>query len=867
MSWRKFTSVTNFKQKRKVDHNKGIIHGDLNIKGNLIVENQTNTESIFYNRKINNKYLFKPLKKRIQIKTLNKGDKFKAKSKRTFEFTLDKDINEMIIKNFALIYLYSYVSLSSEFNYNNNGVYKLSNDNFLFGKIYKKQSDKFISDIGNKTSYSLPKIYINKNNNKIRFFENNYNEYDNNELIKNNYGDDIKDIGIALGYGDLNYQSLFLHNDVENIPMVIRDVYINKNKLYMDIENQSNEDLNLNSYPILRQLPISKYNLSLNYKVYPFVNVLGNDKIVLSGPSFVSKYGSTNYYNSPIFVTNRTGTNYKILNDPRLRDICYNELIPEYINTNTILYITSLTSCVKSSKTDEYFVAFMDYDCCFYLYDSETEKWEKIRGKINGNDLKNETNSNRTGENIRQTGISISNSIEYFYGKKQLDMKDNIVLFTSYRNFIPMIDLSIDGFKTFKNIFDAALNLTGNFKNPNTNVDDNNYIEYDSLKRRYINMPVYCKIINQNTFYSCFGCRILKTDLFSYNGPKNYFLKTTDQGETWENILSEHIEYSEAHTTDRWISEDGNTIEVICVTGPINPYTGYGQYAPNYNEKTLIYNRSTDGGKTWEYSHNNWSIIKTNMYIYNFLPTSFNITQGLDKNNIMLFHNKFENYTIVSFISNPGNRERPTAYITYDNGNNWKSIFQFPYKNSPNNFLINTKFNLNSYSRIENYFETSSNIYPIIPKTTSIPRQGTDTNDFFGISSFINFNIKSGSYQVKGKYTNDGIASSANEPNGKFFEIYDVPLYLRNNVFTFEEQNKDIIDPNNTNKKLKNVEIYSNADYFFDSFKHDYTIFNNDKPILPSRINLDYFYTINDDSVYLTDGIVDILREFEVEYN
>lgn len=878
MAWRKFDSVTNNKKsyvKKLENFNSGEILGDLDITGSLTCDN-LNTSQINYSFYKNRKNLFKIYKETVEFKCLDKNDEFKANSTKKFIAKLrNSNIKKLIIRDFSVINSYVYVS-SVLFGYNPSlnvpqGVYEVNaRSNFLINQnVAIPQNTKF--DTNAFTLYKPSLLIDNSTKEKIRFFQNSYNEFDKGQQLESEYGDFVlTDISLALGYGDLENQSLFYHNNLKEIPLVVRDVNIEGNNIIFDVENQSNKTIKLNEYPILEQLPITKYNVSLSFKNYTFMNVLGSDKIVLSGPVFATTPGLYKaYYYSPIFITNRDATQFKILNDPRISDICYNEIIPEYLSsslsTASQVYISALTSCIKTNNSNEYFVAFMDYDCCFYLYDSETEKWQKKRAKIGGEDLIGGRSNNINGDNVRQIGVELYNNTNLdFYGKKHLDMKDNLVLFTSYREFIPMIDLSIDGLNTFTNIFNGSTDLP---------VDDKDYIESNYSTRISINQQVYSKIINKNVFYSCFGCRINRNSGIIYSGPKNYFVKTNDGGKNWDFLLNDHLEYVQAHATERFISDDGNIIEVIAIVGidANGSYQTYPPYTTPYFKNTIIFNRSIDGGKTWKYTSGNWSIVNPdkqgsiNSY-YERISKNSNRQDGLDKNNILIYHNKVENYTIVSYLSSS---YRPITRITYNNGGSWENNLPFPFLEINQSFydkvyLISSKSL--SPTRYNNYISTLAGISnQINPLTTIIPRQGSDANDYFGVSCITNSYSDYGGRLIDGLYTNTGVSSDALKPNGKLFDIYNVNDEFKQNIFTFESQNKDIIDPTDTTRKLKNLEKYSVADFLFETIKVHYVF--NDPPVFNSlSTTSSEVYQKNNSPVFITGGKNNILRKLDIEY-
>lgn len=353
----------------------------------------------------------------------------------------------------------------------------------------------------------------------------------------------------------------------------------------------------------------------------------------------------------------------------------------------------SMGACVNSSDTDEYFIAFMTYNNKVIMYDSSQGGWENKTGGAITTQPTGLSSADCTFTfphtvNIQEGAGNISRlrnpmAIKHFSSTGKVH---GLVAGFKKNDYLPRIFLSTDNLETFTTIFDntslSQLNITPN-----------------SLISEAVNPEVNTKIIDENTFY-------VQTSVFGdYNSEYiftlNMFLKTTDQGTTWTDIMESHPEYRTAASHTSYISEDGNDIYVVAFytdpedfqydnttyltqqqTGTIytGGNTGGSTNVPPYIypkddniDKYILFNYSNDGGSTWKYSSGNWrNILISGTPMFSLFVTGYQANHNgtLGDNTSFIFHDKKTNNIIVGI---PGaNTNFGFIYTSSsDNGLTW----------------------------------------------------------------------------------------------------------------------------------------------------------------------------------------------------
>lgn len=858
MSFRRFQFHKNRQVKNTLDYLGGTIYNDLIVKGNLNVSGKTSTDVFFSNKEISNtpekiNTLFNLKKETLDISCLNPGESIQPGQSKIFELTLKGKPSELLILNFQW---FNYQFKDGELN---------TTDSFVIGKITMKFSD----------NNNQAKFYINeKEKYNARFFELD-GEYSNETLLSGEFADSAEEIGVSLGYSipDLNayenpineespFKSFFIHDDILRADgkVVIKNITIEQNKLLIEVENQSSIEIKFQKSKIIDSVPVVYNNFSLQFPNYTFVSCI-QDKILCSGPLFATieeindnVIGPGNRiarYVSPIFVTNQKATEFKIINDPRINDICYNSLFdttliddPDYPYIN----IFAIDGTPKYNNANEFFCAFIDgYDCNILLYDSETRKWSKENTQ-----LKRETKPNFSITDInKRIFTKTSYTSQNLLGKKPMDIKDISgeihCMITTYRNrFHPVIDYTT-------NLKDNSLNTILD----ETTIQNLNYSYIDTYGIS-INSPTYSKIIDANYLFSCFGLYVNNisggTDNIggTMRGSKNFFLKTTDGGNNWNDILRTHYEYSVAQTTERFISDDGNIIEIVIITGPydFNSLSYYDNTTNNilnqtdYSANWILFNRSTDGGNTWKYPTGNWSIITKDTEL---LAEQYKNIFSIHKNDILLHYDEVNNETIVGLRFIKGQNYIFKLIRTIDNGESWRSIYPYPYLSSNKfeeigNSFFDINVNLDNTGGTYTYSNNYNNIFaPVIPK------QGSDANSIFGCFSLYNEqSIDAGSYITE--ITTSGRPNHLG-PLGMYNQYYNTGDFS-GNIYTWESTNEEVINIEDQTNNLENLPYETSADRLFEAFFGSYGSNTTE-----DKTNL-----------YTTEAFIDKIRKIEVEY-
>jgi hypothetical protein len=237
---------------------------------------------------------------------------------------------------------------------------------------------------------------------------------------------------------------------------------------------------------------------------------------------------------------------------------------------------------------------------------------------------------------------------------KPLDVHKDIAVLTCFEEFIPRIEISTDGLQTFSNVF--QLESIFNDFSP------------DVFIRRYASMNVISKAIDSNTFFSAFS-----TYTSSPSEQVNFFVKSEDGGNNISEILN-HDEYKKAVQQLISISDSGQSIGVLIIQSMANG-------------GKVLFNKSTDGGNTFEYSSGSW----VEVYDTNLLHNSFGFpSPGNLIGACCLFQNaELNNFGVVLF----DDEFHPIISRSIDGGNNW-SQFERLAVPAPASFMT---FNVNTY--------------------------------------------------------------------------------------------------------------------------------------------------------------------------
>jgi hypothetical protein len=817
----------------------------------------------------------KVINEKIDIPTLSPTETILPGQIKNLEVTLKSRPNELLIRNFQ----WSNMLFREA---------ELSTDSFLFGKRSIKMNEP-----GQGT------LYLNTDTrNKTRLFSiKSKEEMSNNAVVSSEYADEVSTAGVALGYGKQlepgstgpDMTTYFVHDNIYNIgsKLAIKDVSVLNNKLIFSIQNQSTLPLTLPSTKIPTPVPVQSKNSSLRINRQMFSTVIG-DKILTSGPSFASKTdGSTPVtyrYLSTMYVTSRDGENIQIINDPFLNTILYDNLLQENIADTNFKhsYVMAISGTPKYNNSNEYYVAFIEgTNFNILFYDSASRLWTK---KSNNSTYVRETNYTSYNDNPT-TGriLSLGNFTNTAcYGKKPLDIKDinGSVhgLITSYRNgFDPVVDFTT-------NIADTPIDFTTFGMTDLINTD---YAPSNS-DVKFRNFQVHSKIINGSTFYSSFSAycdSINKGTPSTYNeGPMNFFVKTINSGTDWNHILEGHHEYSMAKSVERFISDDGQTIEVVVVTGPSSNLSTdtfsynsadaplYKSYATIYYQRDwVIYNRSTDGGLTWKYTTGYWSIVtKTGA-----LSGDYKDYVGYDnpgnvykRNDLFIHYDSTINETVIGFKLGNDNSCNYNLIKSTNGGDSWRNIFPYP-KHSPDN-LSPVAYQGSAVPGGTNLYCYLPNISgEYIPSSTSTGIQPTDSNSLFGC--FMIYSNEGGNFTPLNKYGQNIVELSENYENqlgvGGLYNTKYRPGNT-NHVFTWEGTNENgrfsknspyapIVNIKDQTKTLSKLPVKTTADTFFSAFFDSY--YGSSYYGLASTAPTFY-------SLFATGGTFDKLKRVEVSY-
>lgn len=510
------------------------------------------------------------------------------------------------------------------------------------------------------------------------------------------------------------------HVNAVNSDLVFENFYVdNSNTLKLTYKNRGTTDIVLNK-PITMEAIVPPDHSRIEYN--QIVKVFGNKFLVCSsmfcrntdstGPTIdVNNEIVVHTLNNGVITSSESISNvntFKCITNGSEGLLGLSNVITwTQPNTQSYMNFGSMAACVNSSNADEYFVAFTTYNNKVIMYDSSQGGWE-----------------NKTGGNITEqpSGLSAADCAFTFPHTNELytdlgnisrarkpmaikhflstgNVHALVAGFKKY-DYLPRVFLSTDNLKTFTTIFDES-NL------PQFNITP------EPLIKEAINPAVDTKIINENTFYvqTCvFGK--YKTDEDEYTFPLNMFLKTTDQGTTWIDIMEDHPEYRTASSHTSYISEDGKDIYVVAFYArPENVeykqsvlfltqqqigtiYTQGGNKGGSTNvppyiyptgdniTKYILFNYSNDGGSTWKYPSGNWPNILTGSrapyFSLHVVGFQANHNGVLGNNTSFVYHDKKTNNIIVGI---PGtNINYGYIYVSsYDNGLTWNKCVPEDY--------------------------------------------------------------------------------------------------------------------------------------------------------------------------------------------
>lgn len=912
-----------------------------NINVNEVRSKTTSTNNFLLNNfnvfKPKLKTEIKPTEEFLKIPTLEKGDIIKAGDSKNFNIQLKGKPKELLI--FGFQWLNKLFNTSEEI--------MDDTETFNLGRTQQKRN----------LAPSLATLYIDLiTNEKIRFFTLK-NEYSNNIKIENQELDSIEEVGVALGHPlnekDNINQSFFANDGLKDISgqIVVKNVNINSNILQFVIENQSNSDIELTSSRTLHPVPITN-NTSILPKGYnySFVNCV-NDKLLLAEDTFACKIERANgneWYNyQNIFLTNQEATEFKIINnpypaqilenqEPTVADLCYNTLLGNPADNNEHAYILSIGATPKYNNPNEFYCGIIHTaNNNLLLFDSETNKWTAKDISLNigyfiNYDLRNDQTLDANNKFAFSGNDSATNifKVNQIFGKKPLDIKDMSnglhCLITTYRsNSFPVVYYSNDGsLNTFQSFgpHPSSANSSTPFNDNGQNLINPNHFfsspgqgAFDLIR----NIQTYSKIIDENTLFVNF-CNYVNTidpniNDPSYRGNKNFFLKTTNQGTNWDDILVDHYEYSMAQATERFISDNG---QIICVLADFSvyDYPSTGSYFDNrnnladYSDNTLLFNISEDGGDTWKFSPNNWSKVidpNDNNNIYRSVSYYYNPNGNRGPANMFVHYDISNDIVFVgacvgSALNNSYGEGANGEYIvtkSKNKGTTWESIYPYPYLGTSNIEPIAFSGNINV---MVNSALISNNIFKSAVQKRTFPTCYSDANDIFGSFMFYTQNSRyftqPTDYQtlISNNIINYSTVNIANDVNyivplqydiygntqltdaGNWMEYYkDLSFNLNRTIkghFTWETTDDNVINVFEPSKKLEKRRALTMADIYFNAFYNGaysaYGSYGSYGSYGDSDNNYDFYknFNIYDIKLFTTNGSFDALNNIHVKY-
>ena len=638
--------------------------------------------------------------------------------------------------------------------------------------------------------------------------------------------------------------------------------------------------------------------------------------------------------------------------NPTTAIIDYNGLfgIPD-VNTEHA-YIRTIDATPKYNNSNEFYCAlFTSNSSDLLLFDSETNTWTNYdvfgpNNKSLGNGLLYIPNPSGP-DGIGDYDLYTENTILFngrpqsgsepnpedvpfnhlnIFGKNPVDIKhlsNGIhLLITTYKsNSFPIVCYSNDNLSSLKE-FGPITNYDNNTDtdiNPfNTQGSNPNLIdpghewvnighESNYNRKEFSTFSKICNSPNSSTDTLFVGfCQYVgKIDpngSSNDRGNKNFFLKSqndlnTNEVISWDDILLDHYEYSVAKATERFISDDGQIICVIVDYDLSNNIYGGMSYIinkatlfPNYQDSSLLFNISIDGGTTWKYSPQNWKKVINSFDGIKTLSSyvSFNAAPGISGNRQFMFvdYNQTEQIITIGVYCNIiGGDNYVMLTRSYDQGDTWSSPYPYPHltlKQGETYLEPITKGNMISVNTIganTTYYNLNSNV---LQRTTPI-RYSDSNNAFTSFCVYSNENISIGRFSgdLEYKLNPSQLYSPINPTNkptsnssvyqltedGNFATYYS-SLFNNTNIkgqFTYETTNDKIINVFEPSKNLTNTKEVSFADTYFNAFFNGaYGAYGSS---YASNYTFNRNYLLTNTKLYTTNGTFNTLTKLLLQYN
>lgn len=760
--------------------------GDHGVGGRSYSQKHTNTGHI-------HKTLINPTKEIVSIKAT--GQTIAPNETISFNVTLQGKPDEMIIYGFQWI-----------------------NEYFTDSRNVSSNLHLGMSNVESNLAPGLGSLHLMVLKDKVVRCFKLEDEYDDGTFLDLDRFEDVDDAGLVLGYPDntgATQKSFFVNKNLEAIDgkLVIKNIKVTDNILTLDIENQGDSTVELNSSDCINIVPITN-NTSLLPKCNTLYNhvVCLNDNMLLATDTFaVVHYREGQYewgFFDPIFITNRDFTEFKIINhtappkviddvNPTTVTIDYDAIFGAPNQNPTTndewtkpAHILAIDATPKYNDSGEFWVAAItSVNDKLLLFDSETNEWTATdifssNGITLSNCMDNYLESSDGDTDIantivlsgrrRETGESktdVDFNVLNTFGKNTLAIKDTenglSLMITSYRgNSFPIVYYSSDNLQTFTEF--GPLTLVGenypfsvsgqNLINPG---HDWSFPVYSPIGfyGNFKNLPTFSKIGDDNTIFAGFcqyvgDITVQPTTSPSSSGVKNFFMKSEDDGANWTDILLEHYEYTIGMVTDRFISDDSQTICVIVnfnlslqspgSHGTFNFKNNPQNYGlDGYEDGSLLFNMSTDGGATWKYQPGSWKTVINPSTDAATILGNYTVNTSETKP-MFVDYNKISNLLTIGVnvrIEEPGQPRYFVITHSSDEGDTWKNMFPYPTPSSKFDRLAKG----DDYHIIRlidtNYYPTFTNGAGIISEITKRLRsiRNTDHNDIF--SAFMSYRI------------------------------------------------------------------------------------------------------------------------------
>ena len=728
--------------------------GDLTVGGISVSRKHTNTGH-------KHKTLINPTKEIVSIRAT--GQTIAPNKTISFNVTLQGKPDDMIIYGFQWIQEY-----------------------FTDSPNISTNIQLGITNVPSNLSAGLGSLHLMVKDKAVRCFKLE-NEYDNGTLLDLDRFEEVDEAGIVLGYPDntgVTQKSFFVNKNLEAIDgkLVIKNISVTDNILTLDIENQGDSTIELNSSNCINVVPMTNNTSLLPKCSTPYAHVVClNDKMLLANNTFaVVHYREGQYewgFFDPIFITNKDYTEFKIINHtapPKvIDDVTPTTVTIDYDNifgtpnqsptTNDEwtkpAYIIAIDATPKYNDSGEFFVAVItSVNDKLLLFDSETNQWTASDiFSSNGITLSNcmdhylESSDGDTGiantivlsGRKRQTGESktdIDFDILNTFGKNTLAIKDKenglSLMITSYRgNSFPIVYYSSDNLQTFTEFGPlTSVGVDYPFSAPGQNIinpiHDWAFPMYSAIGYfgNFKNLPTFSKIGDDDTIFAGFcqyvGDIVAPSPMQNSSaGVKNFFMKSEDDGANWTDILLYHYEYTIGMATERFISDNSQTICVIVDFNlSLQNYPGFGTFnfynnpanfgLDGYENGSLLFNMSEDGGSTWKYPPGSWQTVINPSTDGAAVFSNYSFNTSNTKTMFVDYNKNLNILTIGTVIEKVNAGYEFVITQSLDEGNTWTNII--PYPNPSNKFdTLLSGDDLNFYRTIE------SNYYPTFVNTTA----------------------------------------------------------------------------------------------------------------------------------------------------